>query len=68
MKTVKQKIYTLSQKGQGYEYEFYPILIKAIEVLEKLVNHDIAMDKREKVGNSIELQNAIYFLKGKSYE
>lgn len=68
MKTVKQKIYTLSQKGQGYEHEFYPILIKAIEVLEKLVNHDIAMDKREKVGNSIELQNAIYFLKGKSYE
>ena len=68
MKTVKQQIYTVSQKGQGYEHEYYPILMKAIEVLEKLVNHDIARDKREKVGNFNELQNAIYFLKGKSHE
>jgi len=68
MKTVKQQIYTVSQKGQGYEHEYYPILMKAIEVLEKLVNHDIARDKREKVGNFNELENAIYFLKGKSHE
>jgi hypothetical protein len=68
MRTIKQQIYTLSQKGQGYEHEYYPILMKAIEVLEKLVNHDIARDKREKVGNFNELQNAIYFLKGKSHE